>query len=534
MTEKALLSGRNGLVDRRRPLAQPGRTQPDSRTSLVPLAQRHGWLAFTALGALLSFFAAVRPLSVPDEGRYAEISRWMLVSGDWLVPRLNGLPFFHKPPLTHWEQAASMVLFGVSPWAARVPEILLALLMVYGLYTLVCRYAGATLAARSALMLATGAGILAGGQFVNHDIGVAAWIASAIACFAISFRDGQRPHAGWARAGFVACALGVMTKGLIGVVLPGLVLCLWITWTRQWRKAWRLPWGSGSALFALIAVPWFVVVGSRFPDFWDYLFGVQQFSRYLGTGFNNVEHWWFYLAVLPLLLVPWSLFAVAGAWRPKRRLPAREPAGQGGLVSLCWIWMGVTILFFSIPSSKLVGYILPALPPLALLSAVGWQHTLERWRHAHQAWAGLAVVAIALSATFTFAASGAQRLKLSGDVALQLAQHILPGDTVLVTGRFPYDLPFVAQLDHPLVVVEPWSTIEKTEDDSWRREIFEAARFDPELGAQLLQPPSFLPLAARERGFWLVVPNSADLAAIERDWRLVYRGRGWTLLRSKG
>jgi 4-amino-4-deoxy-L-arabinose transferase-like glycosyltransferase len=119
----------------------------------TPPRPRSGWLTVLAPGVLLALLAALRPLAVPDEGRYADISRWMLVSGDWLVPRLDGLPFFHKPPLTHWLQAASLAVFGVTPWAARLPGVLLACLMLAGVYAAGRRLAGEPLARRAALML---------------------------------------------------------------------------------------------------------------------------------------------------------------------------------------------------------------------------------------------------------------------------------------------------------------------------------------------------------------------------------------------
>ena len=123
-----------------------------------------GWLAVIVPAALLLLLAALRPLAVPDEGRYADISRWMLVSGDWLTPRLDGLPFFHKPPLTHWLQAASMAVLGVTPWAARVPGVLLATLMLAGVSLAGRRLADAALARRATWMLGASGGFLIGGS----------------------------------------------------------------------------------------------------------------------------------------------------------------------------------------------------------------------------------------------------------------------------------------------------------------------------------------------------------------------------------
>lgn len=150
------------------------------------------WLI--AVWLFLLALAALRPLSVPDEGRYAEISRWMLVSGDWLVPRIDGLPFFHKPPLMHWLQASIMAVLGPTPWAARLMPALAAALMLAGLYLGARRMAGEALAARAALMMAASLGFLLGGQYINHDMLVAAWIATAIWCFALAVSVRPTPY----------------------------------------------------------------------------------------------------------------------------------------------------------------------------------------------------------------------------------------------------------------------------------------------------------------------------------------------------
>lgn len=491
------------------------------------------WRWLLAPVVLLLVLAALRPLSVPDEGRYAEISRWMLVSGDWLVPRLNGLPFFHKPPLTHWGQAASMAVFGATPWAARVPVVAHAALMLLGLTLAAHRLAGAAVARRAALMLGTSMGFLIGGQYVNHDMGVAAWIATAIWCFALALLHAERPHAWLARAGFAACALGVLTKGLIGLALPGLVLALWVGATRQWRKLLHLPWLSGLAIFGLIAAPWFVWMGGRYPGFWDYLFGVQQFTRYTGSGFNNAQPWWFYLAAVALLLFPWSLLAL---YRGRALASRRTPAP--GLISaegrrLCWIWLIAIVLFFSIPRSKLIGYVLPVMPPLALLAAAAWQEALAPRRHAERGFWALAAIPVALVLALSLA-TGPGRMQAdrqSDDVARTLGCLMRPGDVVYAAGGYPYDLPFVAQLRAPMVVIQDWPDERASAADNWKRELFEGADFEPAAGARLLQTPDVLPAASRQPGAWLLAPRAFELDD-PAGWRSVRLGSGWTLYAS--
>ena len=484
------------------------------------------WLAL--LLALLLALAALRPLSVPDEGRYAEISRWMLVSGDWLTPRLDGLPFFHKPPLLHWLQASVMAVLGASPWAARLVPAGAALLMVCGLYLGTRRIASPALARRAALMLAASGCFLVGGQYVNHDMLVAAFIASAIWCFALAFLHGARPHAALARLGFACCALGLLTKGLIGVALPGLVLFVWITWTRQWRKAAHLPWISGLLIFTALALPWFVLAGERYPGLWSYLFGAQQFGRYTGATFNNQHGPWFYPAVLAVMLLPWAVFIPFSARTRPHKAPAASQTGANQLCLLCWIWVAAIVLFFSLPRSKLAGYVLPVLPPLALLAALGWERTMAGRRQGERWFALLALIPAGAAIALTLG-PGRDPARLSGDVARALAARMQPGDAVYACGGYPYDLPFIARLTQPIIVVQDWPRLRTEAGDNWQRELFEAGDFESAAAARILRQPAQLAAAARNKGAWLLTPE--DMRA-PPGWGMAAQGARWRLYAS--
>lgn len=484
------------------------------------------WLAL--LLALLLALAALRPLGIPDEGRYAGISRWMLVSGDWLTPRLDGLPFFHKPPLLHWLQASSMAVLGVNPWAARLVPAAAALLMVVGLYLAARRIGCAAVARRAALMLAASGGFLVGGQYVNHDMLVAAFIASAIWCLALAFLHGARPHAGLARLGFACCALGLLTKGLIGVALPGLVLFIWISWTRQWRKVLHLPWVSGLLIFAALALPWFVLAGERYPGLWSYLFGTQQFSRYTGTTFNNPHGPWFYPAVLAVMLLPWTFFIPFSGAKRTDEAPSAPYSGAHAVRLLCWIWVGAIVVFFSLPRSKLAGYALPVLPPLALLAALGWERVMAGRRHGERWFALLALIPAGAAIALTLG-PGRDPARLSGDVASVLAARMQPGDAVYACGGYPYDLPFIAHLTQPIIVVQDWPRLRGEAGDNWQRELFEAGDFEPAAAARILQQPAQLTAAAQRKGAWLLTPR--DMRA-PPGWKAVERGARWRLYAS--
>ena len=494
---------------------------------------RKSWALMAALWALLLVLAALRPLALPDEGRYAEVGRWMLVSGDWLTPRLNGLPFFHKPPLLHWLQALSLATFGVSAWAARLVPALHAGLMLVALYLAAQRVSTPAVARRAVLMLGTSLGFLLAGQYANHDMLVAAWIGVAIWSFALAFLHGHRPHPGWARLGFVACALGVLSKGLIGLALPGLVLLVWLLWTRQWAKVLHLPWLSGLALFAAIALPWFVLAQQRYPDFFGYLFGVQQVNRFTGTTFNNPHPVWFYLPVLAGLFFPWIFLVLKQLKAPFQQAQAAPDAIAKPVWLLCWIWLGVIVGFFSIPTSKIVGYVLPVLPPLALLAALGWQRWMdERERTgAGRLFTAGCLLAVVAAVVLNGVAGRYSATHSTQDIAQTLACQASPTDTVYAAGEYPYDLPFYTQAVQPMVVVQDWPEVRQKAQDSWRRELFEAANFEPAT-AQVLQNPEALETAVQEPGRWLVAPKEIDPEEIPPGWVLVQHGSGWDLWRS--
>ena len=503
--------------------------------------------------ALLLVLAALRPLALPDEGRYADVGRWMWVSGDWLTPRLDGLPFFHKPPLLYWLEAVSMQMFGATPWAARSVVAMHACLMWGLMWHCVRHFADAVTARRAAWMLGSSLAFLVGGQYVNHDMMVATWMGVAIWCFARALLHPEGVHANWARAGFVACALGVLSKGLIGLLLPGLVLTLWVSWTWQWRKVWALPWVSGVLLFMAVALPWFVLAAQVHPDMLAYMFGTHQFGRYTATTFNNAHPWWFYGVAVVVLLFPWVFFAAADGWQrvqahARHKLLGKAPSppaasgdmlgrvalNQGPWISLCWIWILAILVFFSIPNSKLIGYALPVIPPLAVLAAVWWQQHWATRAWGRHVFAVLVGLALALALAANFVAARYTQKRSSADVATELGCLIKPGDVVAVLDDYPYDLPFYAQLQQPVEVLQDWDTLRRTAGDNWRRELFEGANFDAQ-AARVLQPVSRLEALQQQAGAWVLAPNGSARLNLQNHagFDLVLGGQAWSLYRSR-
>ncbi|MDD2808096.1 glycosyltransferase family 39 protein [Rhodoferax sp.] len=495
--------------------------------------RRTSWLILAAFGLALLLLASLRPFAVPDEGRYGEIGRWMWLSGDWLTPRLNGIPFFHKPPYLYWLEALSVGLLGVSELALRLVPALHAGLMLCALYLAARRISSEATARRAVIMLGSSLGFLVGGQYINHDMLVASWIGVAIWCFAFAFMAGDKPHAGLARLGFLACAMGMLSKGLIGFALPGLVMLVWLVWSGQLKKVVYLPWVSGLALFAGVALPWFVLAQRSYPDFFNYMFIGQQFNRYTAAVYNNPQPVWFYLLALALLLFPWLFFALNQWRRVTATTRAADVAMSEPWWKLCWSWLLAILVFFSIPHSKLVGYILPVLPALALLAAMGWQRAMGHRPFERPLFVGLVGVNAALALGIVLNVGAVTRASRTQDLAQVLACAASPSDTVYVSDAYPYDLPLYAQTQRPMVVLNDWPMLRQSAGDGWQRELFEGADFDAQ-AALVLQPLSVLADVAHTPGHWFAGRSGQALAAQQPGWTLYFKGAGWDLYRSGG
>ena len=496
--------------------------------------RKKSWVAIGSIWLVLLILAAIRPLSLPDEGRYGDVGRWMFMSGDWLIPRLNGIPFFHKPPLLYWLQAAVFHFTGVHVWTARLVVAGHALVMLVCLYLGVRQIRGENFARKVVLVLGCSVGFLIGGQFLNHDFLVATWMTVATGLFALAFQSQEKTNLFLARLGFVACGFGFLSKGLIGVALPGLVIFTWLLVTGQIRRLLDFPWCSGLLLFFGVALPWLVRVQSQFPDFLNYFIIEQHFARFKGTHFNNPQPWWFYLPVIAIFMFPWFFLV---AWDLINRLKAGFNFENVRCIqldrwtALPWIWFLVILLFFSIPQSKLVGYILPAIPPVALLVVDSWERiTANTKASAIWFWSVCALSALtAVGANFLARYNSLKDASL--DVAHVLHCNFYSGDRVYVAGDFPHDLSFVSNLQQPILIVQDWAIARKTAVDDWRRIFFEGADFDP-LAGQVLQEVQSLNTVQQDGQSWLVTPAGFQLQKTPHLWDVVYKGTSWWLWRS--
>ena len=312
-----------------------------------------GTLFFQCLGRL--------PLIDPDEGRYIEIPREMLERGDFITPMLNHVKYFEKPPLHYWLNALSLSVFGENEFAARFAGTLCGLLTVLVTYYLGRQLMGRRTGLYGATLLGSAGGFLVMSRINFTDMTLTFFLSAAFACFALASREGEERRARYYYLFYLFMALAVLAKGLIGIVLPGAVIFLYLLLTRRWRILKEMKLVSGGALFLLVCAPWFVLVSMRNPEFPQFFFIHEHFQRFLTKVHHRYQPLWFFIPVLAGTLLPWSPFIPAALGKGWRERGSRDQA------LFLLLWAGVIFAFFSKSSSKLVPYILPVCPPRALL-----------------------------------------------------------------------------------------------------------------------------------------------------------------------
>lgn len=362
------------------------------------IIQQHGrrgtWcfdLFMLSLSIILLFglFLGSRPLSTPDEARYSEIPREMLALHDFVTPHLNGIKYFEKPPLVYWIQAASIQLLqppsldknrqgdahlaislpvkSINEWVVRIPNALFALLGCLFLYA-----AGRTLFDRrtglfSAVILATSFLYFALARMVTLDMGLSLFLSGSLLSFLVAVNSSL----GCKRcvlfyAAYIFSALAVLTKGLVGIVFPVMIIGVWISVTRQWQLLKQIHFPTGILVFLLIVLPWHILVQVRNPEFFQFYFIDQQFLRYSTLIAQRYQPDWFFIPILLTGFLPWVVFLLQTllASFPKTRQQLKEKSNHVFLL----LWIGLVFTFFSLSHSKLIPYILPVFPAVSLLT----------------------------------------------------------------------------------------------------------------------------------------------------------------------
>jgi 4-amino-4-deoxy-L-arabinose transferase-like glycosyltransferase len=331
---------------------------PLNRTALLLLVLALALIWFVPLGW--------RHLLPSDEGRYAEMAREMFLTGDWITPRYNGYKYFEKPPLQTWMNALTFAWFGIGEWQARLYTALTGFAGVLLLGYTGTRVFNAATGVFAAIVLATSPYWNLMGHFNTLDMGLSFWMELTLCALLLA----QRPNLPtgqerlWMWVCWASMALAVLSKGLVGLILPGAVLVLYTLIARDWAVWKRLHLIGGLILFFAIATPWFVLVQQRNPEFLNFFFIVQQFQRYLTPEQNRPGAFYYFVPVLLVGFLPWLSVSVQSI-RHALRLP-RQPNDFSPVIMLL-VWAAFIFLFFSASHSKLISYTLPVAPALALV-----------------------------------------------------------------------------------------------------------------------------------------------------------------------
>lgn len=313
----------------------------------------------------------VRPLLMPDETRYAEIPREMLAGGDWVVPHLDGLPYYEKPVLDYWLDAASIGLFGHNNFAVRLPSALSAALTALLVFLLARRLWGDQAGLTAAMVQASCTLVFGVAIFNVIDGPLALFVTAAMTAFFLAYRETRPARRRWLLLLFgAACGLAFLTKGFLGLALPAISILPFLVWERRLGEflpsAWIPLLGA-----AIVAGPWCVLIGLRAEGFWHHFFWIEHVVRFVSDEVQHQEPLWFFVPVFLVGALP-----VTGLAHPIW-VGLKERAPRGPLARYATTWLLAPLVFFSLSSGKLGTYILPCYPPFALLVAACVEHYVD-------------------------------------------------------------------------------------------------------------------------------------------------------------
>jgi len=356
-------------------------------------------LAVIALVTGVIWFALLgyRDLFDPDEGRYAEIPAAMVDSGDWLTPRLNGVKYFEKPALQYWATAAAYSLIGKSNASARLVPALAGYLGAIFAAFLACRLFGARAGYFAFLFSISSLMWVALGHLLNLDMLLSVCLFCGMGCLAIAQTDradGTQRY--WMLLGWAALAMAVLTKGLIGLVLPAASVLVYSMWQRDWQIWKQLQLTRGLLLFLLLVSPWFIAISLRNPEFPRFFFIHEHWDRYTTSVHHREGPVYYFIPFLLLGLMPWLAVSLQALVKPAFRWKPDNP-GNFDAARLLWSFVAVTFVFFSLGNSKLPAYILPLIPAVAVLAA---QRMANAKKPGHDRWLMLLLGAAILTAAF--------------------------------------------------------------------------------------------------------------------------------------
>lgn len=332
------------------------------RRSLAPLLVLAGLTFLVGLGA--------PAITDSDEAFYAEAAREMVQSGDWLTPAFNYEPRFQKPILYYWATAGAFLVTGATPAAARLAAALCGIGLVFVTAALTRRWYDDETALLAGAIVATSFGYVALGRMALPDLPLALCVTATIAATLVAVGDRVPRPRHWVLGAAAAAALGFLMKGPLAVVLPAIVVLPIVAIERRASRLRPADLAAAALLFVAIAAPWYVAMWWQHGN--DYLTGFffgDNLERFATDRFNEPRPWWYYGPVVLGGLLPWTPFMLTGAGTMVRMLTGR--GGTGSLETRLAIWVVVPLVLLTVSVGKQPRYVLPLLPPLAMLLARG-------------------------------------------------------------------------------------------------------------------------------------------------------------------
>ena len=324
------------------------------------------WWLVIALALIWFANLEYRTLIKPDEGRYAEIPREMVASGDWVTPRLNDLKYFEKPPLQYWATATAYTVFGEHQWTSRLWTALTGFAGILLVWFAGMHLFGREAAGHATLLLSSSLLYVLMGHVNTLDMGVTFFLTLGILGLLLAQAQADvKKQRNWMLVAWAGLALAVLSKGLMGIILPGAALFIYCVVQRDFGVLKRMHWLPGLGVFLLISVPWFVLVMQANPEFFDKFFIYEHYTRFTTTEHGRYHPWYYFIPILLAGALPWTVTMFDSMFRTLRNssLPDRMFNTRRFLL----IWAVFIYVFFSLSGSKLPSYLLPMFPVLALL-----------------------------------------------------------------------------------------------------------------------------------------------------------------------
>ena len=305
-----------------------------------------------------------------DEACYAQVSREMLERGDLIVPTLHGKPFFEKPPFLYWTQIAGYSLLGVGELGARALNALGAVAALVALHACALRPLGQRGALLATLVLGTAIEFMVLARVALTDMWLTGWLLGSMMALHGALEDARAGRRGTGRFLIACCLAGLamLAKGLVGIIIPASAAVIHLAWRREWRLLLRWRWlVPGAAVALIVGCSWYLFLGATSPEgfgFLEELLVEQHWKRFRETREGHGGPIFYYGIVLAVGLFPWTPFWLPALLQRRDRVGDTE---RRRLLQLAAAFALVTLVLFSVASTKLPSYIAPALPPLALV-----------------------------------------------------------------------------------------------------------------------------------------------------------------------